>query len=346
MNTAPSQSGLSLETQLAYRNNFARQVLSLTLYIQAEVMNALTLKHGHTQLRLNFEPYITLAGDSGTRLSDIADILGITRQAVNQTANQLEAAGYLLRTPDRSDGRAKLLTRTPRAKAMVAKGALEAERIQSRFSRLVSEAKLAKATQTLTQLNQELGLLLPPEGQSRPVLASALPRLSDYITSRLQALTMAKGHPALKRSFGSVLMSIGPHGGRIQQMANARDVSKQAISSIALELEELDYIERQQDPEDARQITLLFTARGRQLIDDSIRSTTELYQEFAALVGTADLDTATDVVDNIYRSLQLDEDVFGIADNQDIAKIARQLKQQLGEKDVHALARLILSGKP
>ena len=74
--------------QQQYRDNFARHILSVTLYQQAEIMGALSAKHQHSKLRINYEPYISIAGKSGARLSDIADILGISRQAANQTANQ------------------------------------------------------------------------------------------------------------------------------------------------------------------------------------------------------------------------------------------------------------------
>ena len=70
-------------------------------------------------------------------------------------------------------------------------------------------------------------------------LAGLLPRFSDFLKHRLMALTAAKGHPDLKLSFAQVLSAIGPQGGRIQQMAELQGVTKQAISAIAVELEDL-----------------------------------------------------------------------------------------------------------
>ncbi len=327
-----------------YRDNFARHILSITLYVQSEIMNALTFKHGHSRLRLNFEPYITLAGSKGARLSDIADTLGISRQAANQTANQIEAAGYLQRSPDPSDGRAKLLTRTPRANALIEQGTQQAANVQHQFAAIVGAETIAATSLTLAQLNKRLGLLFPAQQAGELLLAGVLPRLADHISSRLQALTMARGHPGLKRRFASVLMSIGPAGGHIQQIADAQDVSKQAISAIVAELEDLNYITRQPDPADARQVILVFTRAGQRLIEDSIASTETLYKEFAALVGKRTLANAVDALAQLYRNLNLGEGIFGHVETDDLPVIARQLTRQLGSDGARALANLILFG--
>ena len=340
-----ANSDFPLEVQHKYRENFARHILSVTLFMQSEIMNALTVKHGHSQLRINYEPYIAAAAERGARLSDIAEMLGVSRQAANQTANQIEAAGYLQRAADPSDGRAKLLVTTPRAKAMIRQGSAEAMKVQARFADIVGKQELAAVNRSIVELNRSLGLLFPFEVENQLVLPGIMPRLSDYITNRLQALTMEKGHPQLRRSFGSVLTAIGPRGGRIQQMANAQDVSKQAISAIASQLEDLGYIRRDPDPEDARQVVLQFTEAGRKLIADSVDSVDQLASEFSAIIGEAALARTMDAMAEIYGSLHLEEDVFGFADSNDIRIMARQINRQLGEEDARALARLLLSGE-
>lgn len=344
MNTTVDKS-FPLEVQHRYRDNFARHFLGVTLYAQSEIMNALTLKHGHSQLRINYEPYISIAAGSGARLSDIAEILGISRQAANQTANQIEAAGYLQRAPDPSDGRAKLLVITPRAKSLIRQGSEEAARIQAKFADIVGADPLDRANTNLVRLNRELGLLLPFEQEDDLNLAATLPRLADYITRRLQSLTMQKGHPGLKRSFGAVLTAIGPAGGRIQQMAHRQDVSKQAISAIVAEVEDRGYIARSPDPDDARQVVLKFTGAGKKLIADSVASVDELGDEFKSHIGEPAFEQLTGVIARIYRSLHLEEDVFGHAETDDIHIMARQITRQLGEAGSKALARLLLSGE-
>ncbi|MEP5569510.1 MAG: hypothetical protein ABJN62_16835, partial [Halioglobus sp.] len=81
----PAPNTYSHDTEQQYRDNLARHILNVSLYMQSEIMGALTLKHGHSQLRISFEPYLALAARSDVRLSEVADILGISRQAANQT---------------------------------------------------------------------------------------------------------------------------------------------------------------------------------------------------------------------------------------------------------------------
>ncbi len=345
MTTAASHSGLPLETQVRYRDNFARHVLSINVYIQSEIMKTLKEKHGHTALRMNFEPYIMIAGNSGARLSVIADILGISRQAANHYANQIEDAGYLARQPDATDGRAKLLVPTPKAKELIRQGAREAVKFQNSFSAMVGEKAMRTATSSIYELNRALGLLLPFENTQAtdPNLAAVLPRLANYITHRLQALTMAHGHPDLKPSFASVLAAIGPGGGRIQHMADSQAVSKQAISAVASELEDLGYIERRPDPHDARQLILVFSPAGCQLIDDSVSALDELEGELARQLGQEDFSQLAGTLRQVYQSLHLEEDVFGTEDSDDIIVLAKQLIKRLGDDRARALAQLILS---
>lgn len=52
--------------------------------------------------------------EEGLRLSELADRLGITKQSVSQLVDDLEAEGYVARTPDPTDGRAKLVVFGPR----------------------------------------------------------------------------------------------------------------------------------------------------------------------------------------------------------------------------------------
>ncbi len=342
MNTVADKH-LPMPVQQRYRDNFARHILSLTLHQQSEIMSALTIKHGHSQLRINYEPYIAIAAKHGARLSDIAELLGITRQAANQIANQIEAAGYLQRAPDPTDGRAKLLVCTPRAKALIRQGGKEAMKVQDSFANIVGEQDIALCNRSLIELNKGLGLLFPEEDENELMLAATMPRLADYISSRLQQLTISKGHPSLKRTFAQVLLFIGPRGGRIQQMANAQDVSKQAISAIASELEDIGYLRRDPDPQDARQVLLQFTVAGEKLIADSVDSLDQLEDELAAIIGRDILVKTKSVMARLYRSLHLEEDIFGHADGNNLHAMARQISRQLGNEGARALARLLLS---
>ena len=52
--------------------------------------------------------------EGGLRLTELAELARTTKQAMLYTVNQLEAAGYVERVPDPTDGRAKIVRLTER----------------------------------------------------------------------------------------------------------------------------------------------------------------------------------------------------------------------------------------
>jgi DNA-binding MarR family transcriptional regulator len=51
--------------------------------------------------------------DHGSRLTELAERAGLTKQAVGEAATELERLGYVERVPDPSDKRAKIIKLTP-----------------------------------------------------------------------------------------------------------------------------------------------------------------------------------------------------------------------------------------
>lgn len=329
-----------------YRDNFSRHLLGVARYLQTSMMNTLQQECGHENLRLGFAPYITLIGEQELRPTELAELLGITRQACNQAIKQIEAAGYIGRTADPQDRRAIRLTLTPEGQALRKDGVRIVGDIDSQFTQIVSRDALNDARKSLAKIYNNLPLGLPSSAEAQTVyggMGALLPRLSDHVLQRLMELTRDRGHPGLKLSFGQVLTLIGPSGGRIQQMAAIQDVSKQAISAIASDLEELGYLTRRTDSTDARQVVLQFTDRGRQLIADSVASVEDIEREFSAGIGQKSLKRMKSTMRKLYEGLQLEQDVFGNNSPADIHQLARQLRQQLGQERCQVLAKLLLS---
>jgi DNA-binding MarR family transcriptional regulator len=329
-----------------YRHNFSRHLLGVARYLQTSMMHTLQAQFGHERLRLGFSSYITLIGEGDKRLTDLAEILGISRQACNQAVKQVEAAGYIERTADPVDGRAKQLVLSPRGVKLRRDGLRIVAQLDKQFVDIVGEPVIADTSRSLWKIYQSLSLGLTPQDNAPTVpvvMGGLLPRLSDYVLQRLMELTRARGHPGLRLCFGQVLTLIGPAGGRIQQIAATQDVSKQAISVIATELEQLGYLRRQADALDARQILLHFTDRGQNLIADSVASVDQLEAEFAAIIGKAALKRMNSTLQELYRGLRLEQDIFETNGTADISLLAQQLQQQLGDHGSQALARLLLS---
>ncbi|GAB5450075.1 MAG: hypothetical protein Hals2KO_04030 [Halioglobus sp.] len=344
LHIAPTGPGAELWD--AYRDNLPRHLLGVSRYLQTGMMHKLQTDCDHRSLRLGFAPYMILIGDNGRRLSDLAETLGISRQACNQAIKQIEAAGYVCRRADPADGRAKQLVLTAAGQRLRRDGARVVRDFDIEFTDILGESTAVATTRALGKIYRQLHLgpaVDGPDIGAYDGFGALLPRLSDYTLQRLMELTGNHGHPGLKLSFGQVLTLIGPEGGRIQQIAAIQDVSKQAISAIASELETLGYLHREIDSEDARQILLRFTPRGEALIADSVASIAELENEFAAITGQRALTQLKQAMRRLYQGLLLEQDVFEGVDGSDLAQLAAQLRKRLGSSASRTLGDLLLN---
>lgn len=328
-----------------YRDNVARHIIGVARDCQAGIMHCLANRYGHRHLRLGFEPYVSLLATRDKRLSELADTLGISRQAVNQVVDQIESAGYVLRVPDALDGRAKRVRLTPAGQRLLDDGARVAREQEGNYAALVGHEALGALREDCHALTCRLAITLygAPDVPEPPLLATTLPRLASYMSERLMNLTMARGHPDLKLSFGQVLTLIGPGGGRINQMARVHDISKQAISAIAQELVQLGYLCRSPDPWDARQRVLEFTREGEVLIADSVASVAELAGEMRRALGPRAWTRFADSLAVLYRHLQVEKEIFEPGDREALQALASRLQRKLGEREARALGRLLVA---
>lgn len=341
MNQAAAPQTLSRQIWQDYRNNLPRYLIGLSRYLQSTLMHSLIEERGHAGLGLHFEPYISLAGENGIRLSDLAEALSISKQAVNQTVNQIEKAGYLERRPDPEDGRGKLAVLTERGHQLATDGGEMMGEIERTFADIIGAQDLSRFSGLLARLYRSQHYPVPAVSGQDGVLGWLLPRMSDHVMQNLMELTISRGHPGLKMSYGQVLTLMTPEGGRIQEMARINEVSKQAISSIARELEELGYLLRITDPSDARQVILGFTAEGVRLMEDSIASVDELEQQFTRAIGSEPLEFITRVSGKLYRDLGLQSELK-LERDQDIDDLAAQILGMLGTQKSRVLARYLI----
>ncbi len=69
---------------------------------------------GMTEIRPTHHAVLRHLDVGGTRASELARLSGLTRQALTQIIDDLEALGYVARRPDPADRRAKLVVYTDR----------------------------------------------------------------------------------------------------------------------------------------------------------------------------------------------------------------------------------------
>ncbi|MDQ0379441.1 MarR family winged helix-turn-helix transcriptional regulator [Amycolatopsis thermophila] len=88
----------------------------------------------------------------GSRLTELAEAAQVTKQTAGFLVDQLERAGYVRRVPDPTDGRARLIQATAKARAAAPIAEDEIARIEKEWEEHVGKRRM-------TQLREALGKL-------------------------------------------------------------------------------------------------------------------------------------------------------------------------------------------
>ena len=94
-----------------------------------------------------------------------------------------------------------------------------------------------------------------------------------------------RGHEGLTITHTSLLANLDIDGTRITTLAERAGVTKQAMGQLVDDLEQRGYVERIPDPVDGRAIRVIFTALGRQFLQDAYYVKQEIEDEYMVLVG-------------------------------------------------------------
>ncbi len=88
----------------------------------------------------------------GRHASDLAETLGVSRQAVAQVVTRLEGDGYLTRITDPGDARARLICLTPRGRAALRAMRSSARAVEDEWRERLGAEQLAGFRDTLIAL--------------------------------------------------------------------------------------------------------------------------------------------------------------------------------------------------
>jgi DNA-binding MarR family transcriptional regulator len=136
---------------------------SVTRWIEQRHLDLLA-EAGFPEIRRAHTPVVVHLPSGGMRLTDLADAAGISKQAMAELVDDLEAHGYLERTPDPTDGRAKLLMMTDRARAAHAATLRIFADIETELAAAVGAAALEQVRSTLGDILRSVVLRADPHG--------------------------------------------------------------------------------------------------------------------------------------------------------------------------------------
>lgn len=98
-------------------------------------------------------PHIAL---DGTRPSELAKKLGVSKQAVGQLVGELEAMGIVERRPDPDDGRAKRVCFTEQGLRSILDGLAHLRRVEAELAQAIGEDTMSSLREALLVLHDQL----------------------------------------------------------------------------------------------------------------------------------------------------------------------------------------------
>lgn len=93
-------------------------------------------------------------GPDGTRLTELAEAAQVTKQTAGFLVDQLEKAGYVERVPDPSDGRARLVRVTEKAKEAFPVANAEMARIEAEWEQHIGRRRMTQLREALEMLGE------------------------------------------------------------------------------------------------------------------------------------------------------------------------------------------------
>lgn len=117
-------------------------------------------KLGYADVSLADATLLANLDTDGTIISALARRAGTTRQAASQQIAALEKAGYVERRSHHSDGRAAIVSRTERGRALLDHALDVVEELEAAYARQLGAGRLAQLKTLLTELLAQID----PEG--------------------------------------------------------------------------------------------------------------------------------------------------------------------------------------
>jgi DNA-binding MarR family transcriptional regulator len=123
---------------------------------------------GYHDLRPRHGLVLAYLDDQGSRATELAARSGRHKQIIGRTVDELETLGYVTRTPDPRDRRAKLVVPTPRGRAVMALSDQIMNDLGARGAQAVGADAYAQFRHTFHQLIKELRHHHPPDTGQQP----------------------------------------------------------------------------------------------------------------------------------------------------------------------------------
>lgn len=126
-----------------FKHNLGRDLSFLSRELARGLMDK-SVERGHRGLKLNWDTvFLNLDFREGSRVVDLAQVNGLTKQAMSQIVAEIEQQGYIAKKEDPSDGRARKLKLTAKGKKLIQDSMEAYDELEAELEGLIGREKLA-----------------------------------------------------------------------------------------------------------------------------------------------------------------------------------------------------------
>lgn len=266
-------------------------------------------QNAYQGLKLSHALILLQLSQQGARISDLAKSQAVSKQAIGQIANELEALGFIEKIADSEDKRAKRLQMSAKGIELVRKAAGFLQQIEQQIADEIGSQQLQIIELHSKTLFKTLHLSYPSAGAyAQNIKQAPLISHASAITTwlDLQFISAAKqhSHPVLKKSAWQILNRIHQQTISINDLASHSDISKQAVSQLASDLEKKSYIQRIEHPSDKRSKPLTLSKKGHKLIEHTLLSIELIESQLCTLLGESNLKQLQTALNHFTRATQ------------------------------------------
>lgn len=126
------------------------------------------------------------------------------------------------------------------------------------------------------------GMLRRPGG---PPFVGLLRPLLDWVEERHLELMYDAGFDDVRRAHNSVFVHLPAEGRRLTELADAAEMSKQAMGELVDDLVDKRYLRRTPDPTDGRAKLIVWADRGEDAHEATMQVFASIEQELSEAVG-------------------------------------------------------------
>jgi DNA-binding MarR family transcriptional regulator len=128
--------------EIRFKHNMGRDLAFLSRELSRSLMQK-SVARGHKGLKLNWDTvFLNLDFRDGSRIVDLAQINGLTKQAMSQIVAEIEQQGYVAKKDDPNDGRARKIKLTAKGKKMVQDSMESYSELEAEYEALIGREKL------------------------------------------------------------------------------------------------------------------------------------------------------------------------------------------------------------